>query len=94
MEDITNGVLEKMNGHKQQLLKLMANQDEITTALVALEKNYDAGNITQEELDNQLEVLIPRHERQQKAIESTLAEIEWLRQRIFVETGLELPPIM
>ena len=93
MEDITNEVLATMNKQKQRLLLLKANQDEITEELVKLEKEYDAGNVTQAELDSQLEVLIPRHKRLQQEIALAFAEMETLRQRIFNETGLELPPL-
>ena len=93
MEDITNEVLATMNKHKQRLLLLKANQDEITEELVKLEKEYDAGNVTQAELDSQLEILIPRHERLQQEIALAFAEMETLRQRILDETGLELPPL-
>ena len=94
MDDITNQVMTTIIKHKQRLMELLAAQDELTAELKDLETRFDAGHVTQEELDSQLEVLVPRHERQQQEIASALAEIERLRQQIFDETGLELPPIM
>ena len=82
MEEITNEVLATMNKQKQRPVELQANQDEITEALMKLEKEFDAGNVTQDELDIQLEVLIPRHERLQQEIALAFAEMESLRQRI------------
>lgn len=93
MEDITNRVMADITRHKQRLLELLASQDELTAELRKLETEYDAGHVTQEQLDSELEVLVPRHERQQQEISSALMEIERLRQQIFDETGLELPPV-
>lgn len=94
MDDITQEVMTAIIGHKERLMKLLASQDVLTTELKNLETGFDAGQITQATLDSRLEILVPRHEQQQEEITLALAEIERLRQRIFDETGLELPPIM
>ena len=94
MEDITNRVVVAITRHKQRLLELLSSQDELTAELQKLEAEHDAGTVSQEKLDSRLEVLIPRHERQQLEITAALMEIERLRQQIFDETGLELPPLV
>ena len=58
MDDRTNEILERIIRQKQRLLELRAKQDELTAELRKLEKDYDAGHVTQEELDSQLEVLV------------------------------------
>ena len=93
MEDITNEVMAAIIMHKQRLMELSASQDKLTAELKALETRFDADAVTQAELDRRLAVLVPRHERQQQEIALALAEIERLRQQIFYETGVELPPI-
>ena len=94
MEDITNEVLAAIAGHKQRLMELMTRQDALTDELKTLEPRFDTGRVSQAELDRRLAVLVPKHDRQQQAIASALAEIERLRQKIFDETGYMLPPIM
>jgi predicted nucleic acid-binding Zn-ribbon protein len=89
--DLTPQIMAAITRHKLRLLELLADQDELTAELKELETEYNAGHVSQEELDSRLEVLVPRHERQQQEIAVALAEIERLRQRIFDETGLELP---
>jgi hypothetical protein len=93
MEDSTNEVMATITRQKQRLLALLVKQDQLTAELVQLEKKYEAGTVTQAALDRRLAVLIPRQQRQQQEIAAVLAEIERLRQRIFRETGLLLPPI-
>ena len=83
MEDITNEVMAEIITHKQRLMELSVSQDNLTAELKALEARFDAGKVTQTELDRRLEVLVPRHERQQQEIAFALAEIERLRQWIF-----------
>jgi hypothetical protein len=94
MDDITHQVMTAILRHKQRLLQLVTSQDELTAKLKKLETEYDAGHVSQEELDRQLEVLVPRHERQQLEIAAALLEMEQLRRQILDETGLELPPLV
>lgn len=73
MEDITNEVMAEVITHKQRLMELLASQDGLTAELKRLETRFDAGRVTQAELDRQLAVLVPRHERQQQEIAAAWA---------------------
>ena len=94
MEDITNEVMAAITTHKEQLMKLLASQDALTAELKALEARFDTGRVSQAELDRRLEILVPKHDRQQQEIALAFAEIERLRKKIFDETGFELPPFV
>lgn len=93
MDNLTNEILAAIQLKMKRLQELQVAQDTLTQELLELEKRYDLEQVTQDELDEQLAVLIPRHQRQQQEIAVAFAEIERLRQDIFAQTGLELPPI-
>ena len=92
MDNTTNEIVTAIQQKAQHLQALLKTQNQLTSELPQLDQANELGQITQDDLDKKLEVLIPRHKKSEQKIASPFAEVEQLRQDIFDRTGLELPP--
>lgn len=92
-DDPTNQILETMVKKKQQAQKLMVEQDEITRELKQLERDFDAGSISQVWIDKRMAILQPRHETLKTEIAVYLQFMEGFRVFISEKYGVELNSI-